>query len=226
MVWLPLSPRRIPNYTALFKHVGCLSFVLFLTAFVFQSYAAAASFFGTVELKMTLEKQENWPATMQRHAKNTIFKAQVKLSGTDWQSLKMKWSGLDEYKKLEAVNRFWNQWPYKTDLSAYGKKDYWAAPYEFVRHSGDCEDYSISKYYTLRELGFPQDRLRILVVRETVRNIGHAILGVIMGDDIFILDNLANTVVPMRFIRNYEPQFSLNESYRWVHLKPSKKKRK
>lgn len=161
---------------------------------------------------------------MHHHVRNTIFKPNVKLSGSEWESLKQKWSALDDIKKLEAVNRFWNQWPYKTDPVAYGKKDYWAAPYEFVKNSGNCEDYSISKYYTLRELGFSQDMLRILVVRETVRNIGHAIVGVLIGNDIFILDNLANAVVPIRYIRNYDPQFSVNENYRWVHLKPSKKK--
>ena len=208
-------------HSAFLMFVGCLFFPIVLTF-----SAGAANFFGTVELKMSLEKQDNWPATMQRHIKNTIFKPKVKLSGSEWESLKQKWSALDDLKKLEAVNRFWNQWPYKTDPVAYGKRDYWAAPYEFVTNSGDCEDYSISKYYTLRELGLPQDNLRILVVRETVRNIGHAILGVQIGNDVFILDNLANTVVPMRFIRNYDPQFSVNESYRWVHLKPSKKKKK
>ena len=86
--------------------------------------------------------------------------------------------------------------------------------------SGDCEDYSIVKYYTLKALGVPVDDMRIVVVRETIRNIGHAVLAVYDGDDIYILDNLSEAVRPAQRIRNYVPQFSVNEKNRWVHVKP------
>jgi predicted transglutaminase-like cysteine proteinase len=52
------------------------------------------------------------------------------------------------------TNRFLNDWRYKPDDQNYGQRDYWATPLEFLRRSGDCEDYAIAKYVTLRELGF------------------------------------------------------------------------
>ena len=122
-------------------------------------------------------------------------------------------------EKLNIVNRFWNLWPYCTDPEVYGKPDYWAAPYQFLSKSGDCEDYCIIKYFTLKELGVSIDDMRIVVVKETIRNIGHAILAVYDGDKIYILDNLSEAVRPAERVRNYVPQFSVNEKYRWVHVK-------
>ena len=42
------------------------------------------------------------------------------------------------------------------------KKDYWATPIEFMgTGAGDCEDYAIAKYFSLINLGIPEDKLRI-----------------------------------------------------------------
>ena len=140
-------------------------------------------------------------------------------SSTVWKDLKSRVKGKPLLEQLDIINRFWNLWPYRTDKEVYGKQDYWAAPYEFLAKSGDCEDYCIIKYYTLKELGIPVEKMRIVVVRETIRNIGHAVLAVYDGDDVYILDNLSDAVRPMERIRNYVPQFSVNEKYRWVHVK-------
>ena len=75
------------------------------------------------------------------------------------------------------------------------------------------------KYYTLKALGISPDRMRIVVVRETIRNIGHAVLAVYDGEEVYILDNLSDAVRPMERIRNYVPQFSVNEKHRWVHVR-------
>ena len=40
--------------------------------------------------------------------------------------------------------------------------DYWATPVESLRKGeADCEDYAIAKYFTLRQLGVADDKLRI-----------------------------------------------------------------
>ena len=156
-----------------------------------------------------------------RNRKKPIFFDENRFnSSTLWKDLRQKAEGRPFREKLDIVNRFWNRWPYRTDQEVYRKQDYWAAPYEFLSKSGDCEDYCIVKYYTLKELGVPVDDMRIVVVRETIRNIGHAILAVYQGDDIYILDNLSDSVRPAQRVRNYAPQFSVNEKYRWVHVKP------
>lgn len=176
--------------------------------------------FGTVEFQMALKKQQHWLSAMERNRKKPIFFDEKRFNAsTLWKDLKKRAAGKSLEDKLEIVNRFWNMWPYRTDPEVYGKPDYWAAPYEFLAKSGDCEDYCIVKYYTLKELGVPVDTMRIVVVRETIRNIGHAILAVYDGDRIYILDNLSDAVRPAERVRNYVPQFSVNEKYRWVHVK-------
>lgn len=69
-------------------------------------------------------------------------------------------------EKLKAVNNFFNKIPYKLDKKHWGQKDYWATPYEFMgTGAGDCEDYAIAKYFTLRKLGIPDKKLRITYVK-------------------------------------------------------------
>ena len=101
---------------------------------------------------------------------------------------------------------------------------YWAIPAEFLKKSGDCEDYAIVKYFTLKELGIPAENMRIVVVRDTLRNLAHAVLAVYLNGDAYILDNLSNTVLSHSRIRQYSPQYSVNESGRWAHLKGRKLK--
>ncbi len=63
-------------------------------------------------------------------------------------------AGLTDRQKLEKVNQFFNQMRFIDDIKLWRKKDYWATPLKFFRRGGgDCEDFSISKYFTLLELG-------------------------------------------------------------------------
>ena len=96
--------------------------------------------------------------------------------------------------QLDAVNRFLNNWRYKEDFANYGRRDYWASPLEFFLRSGDCEDYAIAKYVTLRELGFSAEALRLVVVQDVVRDLAHAVLAVYLDDQVYILDNLTRAV--------------------------------
>ncbi|MDR2726790.1 MAG: transglutaminase-like cysteine peptidase [Deltaproteobacteria bacterium] len=179
--------------------------------------------FGTVEIKRPLDSPPDWLDAMERNAKNPIFKPEQKLnSSTTWGELKARLEPLPPAEQLKQVNSFWNRWPYRTDMEAYGKEDYWAVPYEFIKHSGDCEDFSIAKFFTLRELGFPPESVRIVIVMETIRNIAHAILVVYLDGDAYILDNLSSNVLSHSRYRNYEPRYSVNEQHRWAHMKPKK----
>jgi len=74
--------------------------------------------------------------------------------------------GVSEQAKLEQVNRFFNQIPGVDDQTNWNQRDYWATPVELlVRNGGDCEDYALAKYFTLKAAGIPDDRLRITYVR-------------------------------------------------------------
>jgi predicted transglutaminase-like cysteine proteinase len=68
--------------------------------------------------------------------------------------------------KLKNVNDFFNKIKYKTDQSHWKKNDYWATPFEFMgTAAGDCEDYAIAKYFSLRKIGVPDSKLRITYVK-------------------------------------------------------------
>ncbi len=100
----------------------------------------------------------------------------------------------------------------------WGVEDYWETPYEFLTVSGDCEDYAISKYYTLRNLGIPASRLRIIIVQDL--NLGgviHAILGIYDGKDMWVLDNQIKQVILARKIYHYRPIYGINEEGWWAY---------
>lgn len=177
--------------------------------------------FGTIEFKGPLKGLPDWLSVIDRNAAQSIFTPDQKLNANmAWKDLKAKLEGMPPLEQLKAVNSFWNQWPYRLDPDNYKKEDYWATPSEFRQKSGDCEDYSIAKYYTLRELGFSGNDLRVVIVKETIRNIAHAILAVYLNDKVYILDNISPSVMEHERLKNYVPQFSVNEENRWAHVKP------
>jgi predicted transglutaminase-like cysteine proteinase len=136
----------------------------------------------------------------------------------NWRKIITRAGKLSRPEKLKAVNDFFNRWPYKQDKELYGRAEYWATPTEFMARSGDCEDFSIAKYFALRQLGFAKDEMRIVILMDEIRGIGHAVLAVYEGDDILILDSLSNLIVPHDRYRHYRPQYSMNETTRWAHI--------
>ncbi|HDO1079359.1 TPA: transglutaminase-like cysteine peptidase, partial [Aeromonas salmonicida] len=87
---------------------------------------------------------------------------------TSWRTLVMqnRAAGLNERQKLEKVNQFFNRMRFLDDIKLWRKKDYWATPLEFLGAAGgDCEDFSISKYFTLLELGIPDEKMRMVYVK-------------------------------------------------------------
>lgn len=139
-----------------------------------------------------------------------------------WRELQLQARRLDRTGQLFAVNEFFNRWPYKSDDEAFGRREYWASPTDFMSHSGDCEDYAIAKYFALRQLGFAKEELRIVVLYDRIRNVGHAVLAVYQDNDILILDSLSNFIGSHTRYRHYIPQYSMNETSRWAHIDHSR----
>lgn len=137
-----------------------------------------------------------------------------------WQMVLKQSLSQDGLEQLKTVNSFFNRWPYRPDIDAYGVSDYWASPDEFLMFSGDCEDYSIVKYYALRELGYTPDDLRIVLLKDKIRNVSHAVLTVKLNGEIYVLDNLSNLVLSHLNYEQYVPRSSVNECYQWAHVTP------
>jgi len=135
-----------------------------------------------------------------------------------WREIVVAAKGLPRKDRLRSINTSFNGWPYKLDMEVYGVREYWATPKEFIIRSGDCEDYSIAKYYALRNVGFSKDELRIVAVRDTIRGFGHAIMAAYVDGDILILDNTSKLVLSHTKFGHYGPQVSMNETSRWAHV--------
>ena len=91
-----------------------------------------------------------------------------------WQNTTHEYRGKADIEQLTAVNDFFNGARFVSDIELWGKNDYWATPIEFLaRDAGDCEDFSIAKYFTLKEMGMDVSKLRITYVKATLLNQTH-----------------------------------------------------
>ena len=127
---------------------------------------------------------------------------------------------LSDRQKLELVNDFMNHTPFKSDREHWGKEDYWATPIEFLStNGGDCEDYSIAKYFTLRALGVADDKLQITYGKEIkVYNEAHMVLAYFTDPDAepVILDNINKTIQQASLRTDLVPVYSFNGSGLWL----------
>lgn len=184
--------------------------------------------FRSHEFRSTLKALPNWTRVMasaeaqteEFYACNTEVEScsSVALS---WQKIIKKSFNLPAMDQIKTVNSYFNRWPYQLDIDVYGVTDYWATPGEFLKLSGDCEDYSITKYYALRKLGFSIEDMRIVLLKDNIRNISHAILAVKLDGESYVLDNVSDLVLPHLKYEHYVPQYSVNEFYRWAHVSPN-----
>lgn len=120
---------------------------------------------------------------------------------------------LDEVGKVQVVNDFFNQVPYYTDMEHWHKKDYWATPIEKLStNGGDCEDYSIAKYYTLRELGIDEKKLRIMYVKAIQWNEAHMVLTYYPEPSFppLVLDNIKPVLQTADLRKDLVPIYSFN----------------
>ena len=121
----------------------------------------------------------------------------------------------DTQTKLDEVNRFFNKFNYQTDPKLWGKKDYWQTPTEFLGlYAGDCEDYVISKYFTLRALGIPDEKL-FLTYAKAIRkggSIAHMVLSYFETTDSvpLILGNYNHEILPALKRKDLIPVYSFN----------------
>ncbi len=83
----------------------------------------------------------------------------------------------DILTQLTEVNRFFNRATHRFDEEVWGESDYWATPEEFIGlHTGDCEDFVIAKFFTLRHLGIADEHLYLTYVKALKQNVAHMVL--------------------------------------------------
>lgn len=185
------------------------------------------SFFGTMEVKRgNVQPFLKWTGMLSRYAQEKSKFALCKTDGEtncpydEWQDFIRVQRGKPLLEQLSAVNAFMNRHPYIADFMNWGIEDYWETPGEFFQQDGDCEDYAIAKFITLRRLGYESMDMRIVVVQDLNLRVAHAVLAVKSGNKTYILDNQIRQVVEDQSIHHYRPIYSLSEQAWWLHRRP------
>jgi predicted transglutaminase-like cysteine proteinase len=136
-----------------------------------------------------------------------------------WHELMTTNALTDEMEKLRKVNDFFNQLNFVNDIDHWGKEDYWATPLQMLTtNGGDCEDFSIAKYFTLREMGIPADRLRLTYVKALRLDQAHMVLTYFPTPeaDPLVLDNLETTIRTATERDDLLPVYSFNGDGLWL----------
>lgn len=143
-----------------------------------------------------------------------------------WEAELLALNALSDHEKIQRVNLFFHRHVrYRTDMALYGQEDYWATPLELLGHGlGDCEDWAIAKYVSLRHLGIADDQLRLIYVRARIGGPSsqitqaHMVLGYYPSPNAepLILDSLISSVLPASERDDLTPVFSFNSAGLWA----------
>jgi predicted transglutaminase-like cysteine proteinase len=146
----------------------------------------------------------------------------------DWLKLINSFRTKPEMEKVVVVNNFFNDViiPLEDPIGC----DYWLSVIEtIILGTGDCDDYAVAKYVSLRLMAIPSDRLIIAAMKFLTNGNAHAALLYYPRDDEkpgnpYVPDNLPimrrgfgkYTVVRLHFYQRYHsirPVFGINEAY-------------
>jgi len=137
-----------------------------------------------------------------------------------WRELVVAVGANPEADRLKRVNDFFNRSiTFGEDQAIWGQADYWATPLETLgRGAGDCEDFAIAKYFTLRMAGIESAKLRLIYVRartgvaDATPTQAHMVLAYYPQPDAepLVLDNLIGDIRPASRRPDLSPVFSFN----------------
>jgi predicted transglutaminase-like cysteine proteinase len=147
---------------------------------------------------------------------------EAKVRVTDWRDLLLQLSEQLEGQDAELIkqaNDYFNRVEWLWDIDHWGKEDYWATPIEtLATNGGDCEDYSIGKYFSLTSMGMLTSKLRITYVKALEYNLAHMVLAYYPtpSSEPLILDNINKTILPASQRRDLLPIYSFNGDGLWL----------
>ncbi|TQV86069.1 sulfate adenylyltransferase [Exilibacterium tricleocarpae] len=124
-------------------------------------------------------------------------------------------AALSELQKVTAINDFFNRVCWISDTVHWAREDYWATPVEMLSsNGGDCEDFSIGKYFSLKAAGIPQTKLRITYTITPNSAQGHMVLFYypLPGADPFVLDNIDKRLLRASNRADLTPVYSFNDT--------------
>ncbi|VAW47732.1 FIGfam010717 [hydrothermal vent metagenome] len=136
-----------------------------------------------------------------------------------WQQLVNDNIGLSEATQLKNVNDFFNEVRFIDDIIHWKQKDYWATPVEMLStDAGDCEDYTIAKYFTLKALGVSEKKLYLTYVKAIRLNQAHMVLTYFKTPQSIplVLDNINKRILKATKRNDLVPVYSFNGDGLWL----------
>jgi len=170
--------------------------VIFIALIALALYAGQEFF--TQELLTKVEKKYGGTAKRRVEALNTLM-------------LSLQTS--KESEKLEKVNAFFNQMRFASDQEIWHQEDYWATRMEFLgMGAGDCEDFVIAKYFTLKQLGVSTDKLFFTYVKAIKYKQAHMVLTYFETPTSIplVLDSINFKILPATQRNDLIPVYSFN----------------
>lgn len=187
---------------------------LLLTCFGLYSVVLLAGAVESFRLERVIQ------AVQQRYGSDAAAAAQ------DWSDALTVLQSSAEQQKLRNINEYFNRkLRFEDDSKTWGREDYWATPIEaLMKGSGDCEDYSIAKYFSLKFSGVPVSKLRLTYVKARIGGMdsnitqAHMVLTYYSTPDAepLVLDNLVSEIRPASRRTDLAPIFSFNSEGVWV----------
>lgn len=164
----------------------------------------------------------DWDFTLISHRAEALYgplgEGQARIDA--WQSLLSTQREGSELERLEQVNTFFNrQLRYVEDIDLWHETDYWATPVQsLMRGAGDCEDYAIAKYFSLRHLGVSSEKLRITYVKALRQNRAHMVLTYYSSPQAqpLVLDSLIDVIKPASQRTDLVPVYAFNGEGLWL----------
>lgn len=174
--------------------------------------------FGYKEFKSgDLSAFKKWTGAIEKYDEQIKTSSALSSRVMIWKDVIDNLKHSSDLDKIVGVNNFINRFRYVNDSDNYKKSDYWATPIEFISKGGDCEDFAIAKYASLKALGFLPSQMRITIVQDTIKQIPHAVLVIYLEGKTFVLDNQDKQVEETTHVTRYKPIFSINSSGWWLH---------
>lgn len=193
--------HRLPGWQQR-RHWPALALVLLLAAPLGLSWAWAA--WGDWNFSLFIDTAEK------RYG--SLGDARTRILA--WETLFKDSAYLVEQDKLDSVNCLFNrQIRFADDSRVWQQVEYWATPIEsLIKGAGDCKDYALAKYFSLRRLGIPSEKLRITYVKTLKLNQAHMMLTYYAkpAAEPLVRDNLINQIRPASRRQDLLPVYAFN----------------
>jgi predicted transglutaminase-like cysteine proteinase len=191
-------------------HINSYLLVALLAGLICLTYVSRSA---ADELESSLQVLRNVEQEYGDYARQRVF---------TWYQLINDYKDMHPLVKIKLVNNFFNQLSFVNDIDLWGQEDYWATPLQMLAsNGGDCEDFSIAKYFTLKKMGIPEEHMRLTYVMALQLDQAHMVLTYVPTPDSepLVLDNLVTDIRRFSERPDLQPVYSFNGDGLWLAKK-------